>query len=70
MLNNRFSILLAERLLKIGQVAKDTGLSRTTLTNLYYRRTAQISLSTLERLCTYLECTPNDIFRYIKEETP
>ena len=38
MINNNFSKLLGERLLKISKVSEETGISRTTLTNLYYRR--------------------------------
>jgi len=64
MINNNFSILLAKKLLKITQVANDTGLSRTTLTNLYYRRTNLISLDVLDKLCRYLDCNVGDILNY------
>lgn len=67
MINNRFSVLLAERLLKISKVSKDTGISRTTLTNLYYKRTNQISMEVLDKLCSYLKCNVNDILEF-KEE--
>lgn len=62
MLNNNFSIILARKLLKISTISEETGISRTTLTDLYYRRTERISLNVLDRLCSYLDCTPNDIF--------
>ena len=61
MVNNRFSVLLGERLTKISRIASETGISRTTLTNLYYRRSSKISFDVLDRLCRYLNCTPNDI---------
>ncbi|WP_250278016.1 helix-turn-helix domain-containing protein [[Clostridium] colinum] len=67
MINNKFSVLLAERLLKISTVSRDTGISRTTLTNLYYKRTNQISIEVLDKLCSYLNCTVNDILEF-KEE--
>ena len=66
-INNKFSVLLAERLLKISEVARETGISRTTLTNLYYRRTDKISFDVLNKLCKYLNCNVQDIFEY-KEE--
>ena len=66
-INNKFSILLAERLLKISEIAKETVISRTTLTNLYYRRTDKISFDVLNKLCKYLNCNVQDIFEY-KEE--
>ena len=67
MINNKFSVLLAERLLKISTVSRETGISRTTLTNLYYKRTNQISIEVLDKLCSYLNCTVNDILEF-KEE--
>lgn len=59
---NRFSRLLGERRLSVSAVARMTGVSRTTLTNLYYDRASGISLSVLGKLCAALECTPSDIF--------
>lgn len=63
-INNKFSVLLAERLLKISEVSKETGISRTTLTNLYYRRTDKISFEVLNKLCKYLNCNIQDILEY------
>jgi len=43
MIINKFSMILGKELLKISKIAADTGISRTTLTNLYYRRSTKIS---------------------------
>ena len=67
MIKNNFSIILAEKLMKIGQVSEKTGISRVTLTNIYYRRAKGIQFDTLNKLCTYLECSPSDIFDYVRE---
>ena len=64
MISNRFSAILGERLLKISKISHDTGLSRTTLTNLYYRRSEQISFEVLDKLCRYLACSVGDIISY------
>ena len=64
MISNRFSTILGDRLLKISKVSEDTGISRTTLTNLYYRRSSQISFTVLDRLCGYLGCTIGDLLEY------
>lgn len=64
MINNKFSAVLGGRLLKISKVAEDTGISRTTLTNLYYRRTEHISFDVLNKLCKYLGCGINDLFEF------
>jgi len=68
MINNKFSAILGIRLLKISKIAEDTGISRTTLTNLYYRRNHHISFEVLDKLCKYLDCGINDIIEYKKDE--
>ena len=68
MIDNKFSMILGAKRLKITDVAKNTGISRTTLTNLYYDRNAAISLDTLDRLCSYLQCGIGDLFEYKKND--
>ena len=51
-------------MIKVSEIAKDTGISRTTLTNLYYRRSSAISFDVLNKLCTYLNCRIEDIIEY------
>ncbi len=64
MIDNKFSELLARKLIKITDIANNTGISRTTLTNLYYRRTKYISLEVLDKICKYLDCTVEDIIEF------
>lgn len=67
MINNKFSVILAERLLKISKISEETGISRTTLTNLYYRKSTKISFDVLDKLCKYLDCSVSDIIEYKPE---
>jgi putative transcriptional regulator len=67
-IDNKFSMILGAKRLKITDVAKNTGISRTTLTNLYYDRNAAISLDTLDRLCGFLQCGIGDLFEYKKND--
>ncbi len=67
MISNKFSRLLGERLLKISKVSDETGISRTTLTNIYYRRCNAISFDVLDKLCKYLNCNIEDIIEYTEE---
>ncbi len=60
-MDNNLSAILGERLIKVTQVAKDTGISRTTLTNLYYKRSKAISGDVLHKLCDYLNCSVGDL---------
>ena len=42
------------------------GFSAYTITNL--RRNKSITMNTLEKLCTVLECSPNDIIEFVKDD--
>ena len=48
--------------IKIFELQKISGLSRSTITRLYYEQTNTVSLHTLEALCKALDCTLNDLF--------
>ena len=60
-INNNFAVILAQHKMKISQLSVLTGISRSTLTNLYYNRCKGISFETLNRLCSALECNVGDI---------
>ena len=54
-------ILLAEIMAKnkirtIQKISKETGISRTTLTALYYGTSTGIQFSTLDRICRFFGC--------------
>lgn len=68
MMRCNLSILLAERNLKITKVSNDTGISRTTLTSLYYNYAKGIQFDTFNTLCNYLKTTPNALISYIPVE--
>ena len=67
MIDNKFSTILGSKLIKISQVARDTGISRTTLTNIYYKRSTYITFAVLNKLCEYLECGVDDLFPYVAD---
>ncbi|WWU64683.1 helix-turn-helix transcriptional regulator [Clostridium baratii] len=66
MINNKFSILLGERLIKITEVSERTGISRTTLTNLYYKRSKSISFKVLNKLCEFFDCSVDELIEFKK----
>lgn len=68
MIKNRLSVLMGEKRLKNSELAKITGLDVRTIRKIYNDECKFIDLSTLNKLCWALECTPNDILRYISEE--
>lgn len=65
MIRNRLSVLLAERGLKITKVAKDTGISRNTITSTAQNDGKMIQLETINTLCTYLGVNPGNFFEFI-----
>ena len=51
--------------IKIYELEKISGISRSTITRLYYDKTNTISFNTLENICKALNCTPNDLFEIV-----
>lgn len=68
-MKNNFSKILGERLLSISNVSKQTKISRTTLTNFYYRRNKSVSYQTLEKICDYLEIPLSELLEYEPKKT-
>ncbi len=60
--NSKFATLLGKRKMKISEVHRLTGISRTTLTKLYYNEGSAISFETLAKICSKLNCQIEDIF--------
>lgn len=48
------------------RVQKDTGMAYTTLLNIKNGTVTDINLSSLEKLCKSLNCTPNDLVSFSK----
>ena len=59
-------VILAKKRLKVADVARETGLSKSTLTALYYERTKRPDIETLLKIANYLgvsideKLTPED----------
>jgi len=50
--------------LKVAEVARETGLHRNTLTQLYYETASRIDLETINRLCAYLKVGVGELFEF------
>lgn len=64
MLANRLKILLAERDLSIKEIIQKTGISRNVLSNMINKPYTNVSTTNLDKLCNFLEITPEDFFDY------
>lgn len=67
MVRCHLSRLLGERKLKIADLVRATGLSRSTLTALYFERTERIELAAVEAICVALDCRIEDLFEIVAE---
>jgi len=61
-------VMMAEKFLKISTLSKATGISRTTLTRIYYGKNKAISFDVLGKLCDFFNCDITHILQYEKEE--
>lgn len=68
MIRNNLSTLMGARRLKISEVSTATGITRQTLTTLYYERGRGIAYDTLETLCRYLGIQPGDLLYMTEDE--
>lgn len=66
-MKNNLRVLMAQKFVNITQLSKAIGISRNTLTSIYYEKTTQINIKTLTLLCNYFECTPNDLIVITKD---
>ena len=64
MILSNLSTILGKKKLKISKVITDTGVSRPTLTSLYYNTSKGINFYTLNVLCNYLEIQPSDLLKF------
>lgn len=62
---NNISKIFGERLLSITDVSNATGISRTALTAIYYRKNKGIQFETIEKLCDYLQLPMSELFEYV-----
>jgi len=70
MIENRVAIYMAIKRLDKREIVKMTGINRHTLHNICKCKTKGIEFETLNKLCWALECTPNDLLRYVPDENP
>ena len=56
-------VLLAERRMKVADVARETGMSKTTLHKLYNGQSTRIDFETIENLCVLLNVEVGDLLK-------
>ena len=69
MLRCNLSVLMGRDKLKISDVAKVTGLNRSTVTALYRESATRIELPAIETLCRLFGCSVGELFEYIPDNS-
>ena len=67
MLKNHLSKLMGEKRYTIIEVSRKTGLTTSTISNLYNDKVKRLDFDTLEKLCKLFNCQPNDLFEYVPD---
>jgi len=67
MIKNHLSKLMGEKRYTIIEVSRKTGLTTSTISNLYNDKVKRLDFDTLEKLCKLFNCQPNDLFEYIPD---
>lgn len=61
--------LMGEHKMRIADVARETGLSRATLTLLYQETAQKIDLKALDKLCELFDCQLSDLLERVPSST-
>ena len=62
-------VMMAKRKISSGELADRIGITPANLSILKTGKAKAISFSTLESICSVLDCQPGDILEFRKEET-
>ncbi len=61
LIKSNLSTLMGKNRFRIKDVHERTGLSRNTISNLYYDKATRIDYETLEKLCCLFQCDVNEL---------
>ena len=64
-MKNNFRVILAKQRKKTSEVAKATGISKSTLIALYYERAKSPTLDTLKKVSNYLGVTIDELLNVV-----
>lgn len=68
MIRCHLSRIMGEHKMKISDVARETGLNRSTITALYQENAARIEIEVVEKLCRLFNCRVGDLFEYVQSD--
>ena len=66
----RLDRVLADRKMRLNDLAAQVGISNVNLSYLKTGKVKAIRFTTLEAICRVLQCQPGDILEYVEDEEP
>ncbi|CAM4129707.1 helix-turn-helix transcriptional regulator [Psychrobacter arenosus] len=61
-------VLLAERRLKVADLIRMTGISKSTMHKIYNEQTTRIDFETMDKICEALDIDVGDLYTYVPNE--
>lgn len=68
MIRCNLSLLMGRDKLKIADVARATGLSRSTLSALYQEDAVRIEIETINKLCQLFRCEVGELLEFVRKD--
>ncbi|MDP2829972.1 MAG: helix-turn-helix transcriptional regulator [Sulfuricellaceae bacterium] len=68
MIRCHLSRIMGEHKMKISDVARQTGLNRSTITALYQENAARVEIEAIDKLCQLFNCKVGDLFEHVTPE--
>ncbi|MBZ1391744.1 helix-turn-helix domain-containing protein [Psychrobacter pacificensis] len=62
-------VLLAERRMKVADLIRMTGISKSTMHKIYNEQTSRIDFETMDKICEALDIGVGDLFTYVPNES-
>ena len=61
-------VLLAERRMKVADLIRTTGISKSTMHKIYNEQTSRIDFETMDKICEALDIGVGNLFTYVPNE--
>lgn len=68
MIINKLSEIAGGKRITIAELSRITGIGYSVIQRLYNDQVKSVEMETINKLCLALECTPNDILKFIPDE--